>query len=93
MEVGPHGSLQSIADMMKLLGKQILTPVATDRFVYVLAPLLVFLPTLCVASLIPLAGAELASRRTILRTISAMLTPRRRASSAKNRTWSWGRDI
>jgi NADH-quinone oxidoreductase subunit H len=58
MEVGPHGSLQSIADMVKLLGKQILTPVATDRFVYILAPLLVFLPTLCVASLIPFAGAE-----------------------------------
>ena len=58
MEVGPHGSLQSIADMIKLLGKQILTPVATDRFVYLLAPLLVFLPTLCVASLIPLAGTE-----------------------------------
>lgn len=57
-EVGPHGSLQTIADMLKLLGKQILTPVATDRFVYVLAPLLVFLPTLCVASLIPVAGAE-----------------------------------
>ncbi len=58
MEVGPHGSLQSIADMIKLLGKQILTPVATDRFVYLLAPLLVFLPTLCVASLIPLTGTE-----------------------------------
>ena len=58
MEVGPHGTLQSIADMIKLLGKQILTPVATDRFVYILAPLLVFLPTLCVASLIPLTGTE-----------------------------------
>jgi NADH-quinone oxidoreductase subunit H len=58
MEVGPHGSLQSIVDMVKLLGKQILTPVATDRFVYLLAPLLVFLPTLCVASLIPLSGTE-----------------------------------
>ncbi len=58
MEVGPHGSLQTVADMVKLLGKQILTPVAADRSVYALAPLLVFLPTLCVASLIPIAGAE-----------------------------------
>jgi NADH-quinone oxidoreductase subunit H len=58
MEVGPHGSLQSVADMVKLLGKQVLTPVATDRFVYVLAPLMIFLPTLCVASLIPVAGTE-----------------------------------
>jgi NADH-quinone oxidoreductase subunit H len=58
MEVGPHGTLQTVADMLKLLGKQILTPVATDRFVYILAPVLVFVPTLCLASLIPLSGAE-----------------------------------
>jgi NADH-quinone oxidoreductase subunit H len=58
MEVGPHGTLQTVADMVKLLGKQILTPVATDKFVYILAPVLVFVPTLCLASLIPLSGAE-----------------------------------
>ena len=58
MEVGPHGSLQTVADMIKLLGKQILTPVATDKFVYILAPVLVFVPTLCLTSLIPLSGAE-----------------------------------
>jgi NADH-quinone oxidoreductase subunit H len=58
MEVGPHGALQTVADMLKLLGKQLLTPVATDRFVYLAAPFLIFLPTLCVASLIPVSGAE-----------------------------------
>jgi NADH-quinone oxidoreductase subunit H len=58
MEVGPHGSLQTVADMVKLLGKQILTPVATDKFVYILAPVLVFVPTLCLSSLIPISGAE-----------------------------------
>lgn len=58
MEVGPHGVLQTVADMVKLLGKQLLTPVAADRFVYLLAPVMVFVPTLCVASLVPVAGAE-----------------------------------
>jgi len=58
MEVGPHGVLQTVADMIKLLGKQILTPVHTDRVVYLLAPPLVFLPTLALASLIPIAGVE-----------------------------------
>jgi len=58
MEVGPHGTLQTVADMVKLLGKQILTPVATDKFVYILAPVLVFVPTLCLTSLIPISGAE-----------------------------------
>ena len=58
MEVGFHGSLQTVADMLKLLGKQLLTPVAADRFVYLLAPLLIFAPTLCIASLVPIDGAE-----------------------------------
>ena len=58
MEVGSLGSLQTVADMLKLLGKQLLTPVAADRAVFLLAPALVFLPTLCLASLIPIAGAE-----------------------------------
>jgi NADH-quinone oxidoreductase subunit H len=58
MEVGPHGALQTVADMLKLLGKQLLTPVATDTAVYLLAPLMVFLPTLALASLIPVSGAE-----------------------------------
>ncbi len=58
MEAGPHGTLQTVADMLKLLGKQLLMPVAADRFGYLVAPLMVFLPTLCVASLIPLSGTE-----------------------------------
>jgi len=53
MEVGPHGALQTVADMLKLLSKELFTPVAADRYTYLLAPILVFMPTLCVASLIP----------------------------------------
>ena len=58
MEVGPHGALQTVADMLKLLSKQLLTPVAADRFTFLFAPVLVFLPTLCVASLIPVAQVQ-----------------------------------
>jgi NADH-quinone oxidoreductase subunit H len=58
MEVGPHGAWQTVADMLKLLSKQLLTPVATDRFTYLFAPVLVFLPTMCVASLIPVADVR-----------------------------------
>ena len=58
MEVGPQGTLQTVADMLKLLGKQLLTPIAADKAVYWLAPVMVFIPTLCLASLIPLSGAE-----------------------------------
>src|SRR5204863_9932841 len=58
MEVGPHGTLQTVADMFKLLSKQVLTPVAVDKFVFLLAPIVVFVPTLCLTSLIPLGSAE-----------------------------------
>ncbi len=58
MEVGPHGALQTVADMVKPLSKELFTPVATDRHTYLLAPVLVFLPTLCVASLIPVGAAR-----------------------------------
>ena len=57
MEVGPHGALQTVADMLKLLSKELFTPAAADRYTYLLAPVLVFLPTLCVASLIPVGPA------------------------------------
>ncbi len=58
MEVGPHGALQTVADMLKLLSKELFTPVAADRYTYLLAPVLVFMPTLCVASLIPVGDAQ-----------------------------------
>jgi NADH-quinone oxidoreductase subunit H len=58
MEVGPHGAWQTVADMLKLLSKQLLTPVAADRFTFLFAPVLVFLPTMCIASLIPIAQVQ-----------------------------------
>lgn len=41
--VGPYGLLQALADGLKLLSKEDVIPSAADRFLYVLAPLLVFL--------------------------------------------------
>ncbi|MGH6913055.1 MAG: NADH-quinone oxidoreductase subunit H, partial [Geminicoccales bacterium] len=37
MRVGPHGVLQPIADAIKLLLKEDITPVRADRFVFTLA--------------------------------------------------------
>ena len=58
MEVGPHGSLQTIADMLKLLSKQLVTPLATDHFTFLFAPILIFIPTICLTSLVPLGEAQ-----------------------------------
>jgi NADH-quinone oxidoreductase subunit H len=52
-EVGPYGLLQPIADTLKLLGKEILTPRAVERPLYFLAPTIVFIPVLVSFIVIP----------------------------------------
>ncbi|MDP2949968.1 MAG: NADH-quinone oxidoreductase subunit NuoH [Chloroflexota bacterium] len=44
MRVGPYGTLQSVADAVKLLTKEDLRPVTADRWVFELAPFVVFVP-------------------------------------------------
>jgi NADH-quinone oxidoreductase subunit H len=44
MEVGPHGILQTLIDAVKLLGKELVTPQATDRAIFFFAPIIVVAP-------------------------------------------------
>jgi NADH-quinone oxidoreductase subunit H len=44
MEVGPHGILQTLIDAVKLLGKEMVTPGATDKLIFFLAPIIVVAP-------------------------------------------------
>jgi NADH-quinone oxidoreductase subunit H len=44
MEVGPHGILQTLIDAVKLLGKEMVTPQATDRVIFFFAPIIVVAP-------------------------------------------------
>jgi NADH-quinone oxidoreductase subunit H len=53
MEVGWHGSIQTIADALKLMGKELITPKDADRWVYLAAPIVVFLPVLLSFLVIP----------------------------------------
>ncbi|MBW1990970.1 MAG: NADH-quinone oxidoreductase subunit NuoH [Deltaproteobacteria bacterium] len=55
MEVGWHGSIQTVADALKLLGKELITPAEVDRPVYLLAPIVIFLPVLVSFLVIPFA--------------------------------------
>ncbi len=57
MEVGFHGVFQTVADMFKLLGKQLITPKGIDSVLYHLAPLVVFVPVVAAASLLPFSRA------------------------------------
>jgi len=53
---GPHGLLQPIADAVKLLGKENLVPAAADRYVFLYAPVAVFVAALVAAAVIPFGG-------------------------------------
>lgn len=53
---GPFGSLQSLADGMKLMVKEDFRPAAAEKFVFNLAPYLVAIPAFSILSMIPLGG-------------------------------------
>lgn len=65
--VGPKGWLQPIADGLKLFVKEDLVPGRAERFVFFLAPILIFAPAMLVWSVIPwgesftIAGVEIDS--------------------------------
>src|SRR2546427_9263754 len=54
--VGPHGLLQPIADVLKLLIKEDVIPRRADRFVFTLAPALALGPALLAFAVVPFSG-------------------------------------
>jgi len=55
MRVGPWGLLQTIADFIKLLMKELITPKSVDKFLYNLAPFIVIIVPFLTISVIPFA--------------------------------------
>ena len=53
MRVGPHGILQAIVDPIKLILKEDITPVAADKWVFTVAPIMSLVPALVVFSVVP----------------------------------------
>ncbi len=51
--LGPWGSLQSFGDILKLLSKEDLIPAQADRWVFRLAPYLLFVPAFLVMAVLP----------------------------------------
>jgi NADH-quinone oxidoreductase subunit H len=52
--VGPYGLLQPFADVVKLLLKQVILPARSDRFLFLVAPLLSIVPALAAWAVVPL---------------------------------------
>src|SRR5437764_789073 len=53
MRVGPYGVLQPIADAIKLMIKEDITPVRADKWVFTARPILSMVPALIVSAAIP----------------------------------------
>ncbi len=56
LHVGFAGMLQTVADAIKLLSKELVIPKQSDKFVYLLAPVLVFAPILSAFIIMPLSS-------------------------------------
>jgi NADH-quinone oxidoreductase subunit H len=54
--VGPHGLLQPIADVLKLLLKEDIVPARADRWVFLLAPVIILIPAMISFAVIPFSG-------------------------------------
>jgi NADH-quinone oxidoreductase subunit H len=54
--VGPRGLLQPIADVVKLLLKEIIIPAKANKFLFVLAPMLALAPALVAWAVVPFTG-------------------------------------
>ena len=53
MRVGPYGILQPIADAVKLILKEDITPARADKWVFTAAPIIVMVPALITFAVIP----------------------------------------
>jgi len=52
---GPHGIFQTVFDALKLLGKENIIPKDVDKWPYLWAPVIVFVPSLTIFALLPFA--------------------------------------
>src|SRR4051812_9483023 len=53
MRVGPYGVLQPVADAIKLMIKEDITPVRADKWVFTAAPIISMVPALIIYAVIP----------------------------------------
>src|SRR3954463_11952294 len=53
MRVGPYGILQPVADAVKLMIKEDITPTRADKWVFTVAPVISMVPALVVYAVIP----------------------------------------
>lgn len=65
MEVGYKGLLQTVADLLKLLQKEEIVPKAADKWVFKLAPVIIFVAVFSGFAAIPLAPGLIGSNTSV----------------------------
>jgi NADH-quinone oxidoreductase subunit H len=65
MRVGPYGVLQPVADVVKLMTKEDITPVKADRILFTAAPMIALVPALIVFAVIPFGPETLLFGRDV----------------------------
>jgi NADH-quinone oxidoreductase subunit H len=63
--VGPWGTLQNFADVIKLITKEDITPQGADRLIFNFAPLLTFVSVLLIWAIIPLTPLHMGAALSI----------------------------
>ncbi len=61
MEAGPYGILQPLADIIKLMQKEALRPSGADRWLYQIAPFLVFIGSFAAFAVVPFSPFYIAA--------------------------------
>ena len=61
--VGPKGTLQGLADLVKLVTKEDVTPMRAEKFVHFIAPVLAVIPALTALAVIPMGPSVRLARR------------------------------
>lgn len=76
MEVGYYGILQTVADLLKLLQKEKITPTRSHAFLFSAAPVIIFMSVFLAMSVLPInsswSGAGIYSSVFFLMTISSL---------------------
>ncbi|KZC19396.1 MULTISPECIES: NADH-quinone oxidoreductase subunit NuoH [Rhodanobacter] len=60
-KIGPFGLLQALADVVKLLIKEVILPTKANRFLYYTAPMIALIPALAVWAVVPFSSTMVLS--------------------------------
>jgi NADH-quinone oxidoreductase subunit H len=72
--VGPHGLLQTLADMLKFLKKEVIFPVGSDRKLFIAAPLIMVLPAFLSFIFLPIGTFTIINSQYSLLFVLALLS-------------------